>query len=278
MVGRVVSLHRYPVKSMLGEDLEAAEIGPKGIPGDRGLALVDVETGKVCSAKRHDLWGRLFEFRARIEAGDVVITFPDGTEHDASDPGIHEALSAELGRDVHLDASPPERARYEELWDDEVKGSEYYGPKVGEQGGETLIDVPASLAAPGGFFDAAPIHLITANTIAELGRLEPDTTFDVRRFRPNLLVEIDDEEGFVENGWSRIGVGDAALDVLMPVPRCVMTTLAQDDLEREPSVLRAAAKHNMIDTKILGEMPCAGVYCTVSAAATVARGASVEVG
>lgn len=277
VTGTVVELWRYPVKSMLGEQLDQANVGEHGITGDRAFALIDTETGKVCSAKRHDLYGKLFDFHAQLTSDDPLtarIVFPDGTEGATSDADISERISAVLGRPVSLSATAPENAKIEEIWD-EAKGSRIYGPRVGEHDGETVIEIGTSFALPGDFFDFCAIHLLTTNTLAELGRLETDIAFDVRRFRPNIVVEVADVSGFVENDWSSIRVGELALNVLMPVPRCVMTTLAQDELAKDSGVLRAMARHNMIEAGPLGPMPCAGVYAAVASEATIAVGDSV---
>jgi hypothetical protein len=87
-----------------------------------------------------------------------------------------------------------------------------------------------------------------------------------------VVVEVPDTQGFVENGWTSMRIGDVELPVLMPVPRCVMTTLGQSELPRDPGILRATARHNMIEAGPLGELPCAGVYAAVSA------GGSIRVG
>lgn len=274
----MIQLWRYPVKSMLGEQLESAAVTEHGVIGDRSFALIDAETGKVCSAKRHDLWGGLFDFSARLvsESPRVAhIDFPDGTEATTADPDVSGRLSAALGRDVRLSATAPDDAKIEEIWP-KVKGPRHYGPTVGEHDGETVIDVIASFAAPGDFFDFAAIHLLTTNTVAELRRLEPDSVFDVRRFRPNIVVEVPDASGFVENDWSTIRAGGIELNVLMPVPRCVMTTLAQSELPKDSGILRATARHNMIETGPLGEMPCAGVYASVASSGTIRVGDTVS--
>ncbi|MGH2760287.1 MAG: MOSC domain-containing protein, partial [Actinomycetota bacterium] len=152
----------------------------------------------------------------------------------------------------------------EELWD-EAKGTDkYYGPVIGERNGEPLIEINASIASPGDFFDAAAIHLITRNTLDELSRREPESRFEVRRFRPNIVVDVADTEGFVENDWKVMRSGALEMRTLLPVPRCVMTTLPQGDLPKDRNVLRAAAVHNMVDTKVVGVMPCAGLYAMVA--------------
>src|SRR5207253_6157726 len=94
VVGSVVSLWRYPVKSMLGEELNAVEVTDRGLLGDRAYALVDSSDGKVASAKNPKKWPGLFDFRAAfggdVRAGaampPVRITTPDGTVI-SSEPG-----------------------------------------------------------------------------------------------------------------------------------------------------------------------------------------------
>jgi MOSC domain-containing protein len=275
--GRIAALWRYPVKSMLGEQFETAAVGEHGIEGDRSFALIDVETGKVCSAKRYDLWGGLFAFRSALERpGLARITFPDGSERTTEDPELSDALSDVLGRPVRLSSTAPPDATIEEIWD-ESKGTRMYGPRVGEHDGDPVIDVMASFAAPGDFFDFSAIHLLTTNTLAELGRLEPGSRFDVRRFRPNIVVAVDDEQGFVENDWTVVRIGDVELTTLMRVPRCVMTTLPQDDLPKDTNVLRSTAKHNMVEAGPLGKMPCAGIYSAVTSSGTLRVGDAVEI-
>jgi uncharacterized protein YcbX len=262
---------------MLGEQLEQAPIGEHGVEGDRSFALIDVETGKVASAKRYDLWGELFHFRAALEQpGLARITFPDGTERSTDDPAISDELSSALGRPVRLSSTAPPDAKIEEIWD-ESKGPRMYGPRIGEHDGDPVIDVMASFALPGDFFDFSAIHLLTTNTLEELTRLEPDSRFDVRRFRPNILVEVDGGAGFAENDWSVVRIGDLELTTLMRVPRCVMTTLPQEDLPKDSNVLRSTARHNMVEAGPLGEMPCAGLYLAVASSGVVSVGDDVTV-
>src|SRR5437764_519745 len=108
---------------MLGEPLERCRIDERGVVGDRAYALVDVETGTVASAKVPRLWGALLGFSARCAdeperdvAPSVEITFPDGSVHNSGDSDIDAALSAAVGRDVRMVATPPEGAGFEEVW------------------------------------------------------------------------------------------------------------------------------------------------------------------
>src|SRR5437667_7375255 len=83
----VVSLWRYPVKSMMGEELNAADITERGLLGDRAYALVDPSDGKVASAKNPRKWPTLFDFRAAFanpprpgeKIPPVWITLPNGS-------------------------------------------------------------------------------------------------------------------------------------------------------------------------------------------------------
>jgi hypothetical protein len=99
------------------------------------------------------------------------------------------------------------------------------------------------------FFDLYPLSVLTTSTLDQLGNLEPQSRFDVRRFRMNVIVETP-ERGFVENGWlgRTLAIGDdVQLGVSLPDPRCCMPGLPQEDLPRDPQVLKALARHNRID-------------------------------
>ena len=128
----------------------------------------------------------------------------------------------------------------------------------------------------GAFFDLFPVSVMTTSTLDRLNELRPGSRFDERRFRMNVIVETS-EAGFLENGWPGRGlqVGDAArLGVAIPDPRCVMTTLAQDELPKDTEVLRTLARQNRID--VAGGMyPCAGVYATVESAGRIREGDAV---
>src|SRR5438067_1168578 len=101
-VGSVVSLWRYPVKSMMGEELNATEVTKGGVVGDRAYALVDSSDGKVASAKNPRKWPQLFEFRAAladapsVKAPPVRITLPDGAVVNSGQPDVRQTLSKAL--------------------------------------------------------------------------------------------------------------------------------------------------------------------------------------
>jgi uncharacterized protein YcbX len=286
VVGSVVSLWRYPVKSVIGEELTASGVDERGLAGDRAYALVDRQTGKLASAKHPRKWGRLFDFSAAFleppRVGDPApparITFPDGSTATSKDSDLDRRLSDALGLEVTLAANAAAGTTFEEVWP-AIKGSRLYGHVLPRQGEEVVTDVPAAFAAPPGtFFDFSAIHLLTTNTLDRLRELAPASRFDVRRFRPNIVVEFARARGFVENDWARrvVAVGQVRLKVIIPTPRCVMTTLAQGDLSRDPQILRTTAEHNRIRAGGLGELPCAGVYAAVLTPGTIRRGDSVR--
>lgn len=283
----VAQLFRYPVKSMLGESLSRARIGATGVVGDRAYALIDVETGTVASAKVPRRWSALLDFSARFVAEPVEgeapppveITFPDGSVLRSDDEKIDHALTAVLGRAVRLATVPPDGAYFEELWPD-IEG---LAPQKlidatttrHEETGEVIsrFDISA-FGAKGTFFDLSALHVLTESTLDRLRELAPDATFDARRYRPNIVLR-DQDSGFVENDWPgrTATVGDARVRFSFATMRCVMTTLGQGDLPRDPDTLRAIAKHNRIEIpQIGGVWACAGVYADVAAPGDVAVG------
>jgi hypothetical protein len=288
IMGSVVALSRYPVKSMMGEELNACDVTDRGLVGDRAYGLVDRETGKLASAKHPRKWGRLFDFHAAFVEPPklgapipaVRVTFPDGVVATSDEPGLDRKLSVALGRDVSFAASAPAGSTFEEVWPD-VKGPRLYGNELPDkEADDRVTDVPAAFRAPAGtFFDFCAIHLITTNTLDRLRQLAPRHRFEPRRFRANVIVDVPGVDRFVENDWSRrvVAIGDVRIRVIIPTARCVMTTLGQGDLPNDPGVLRAMAEHNRIKAGGLGELPCAGVYAYVLTPGTIRRGDPVTV-
>jgi uncharacterized protein YcbX len=280
--GAVVSLWRYPVKSMLGEELNAAELTERGPIGDRTYALVDAETGKVASAKNPRKWAKLFECHASFVAPPVRgeppppvrIELPDGQVLESGLDDVDGALSALLGRAVSLKTVAPRAPSLEEYWPD-IEGLAHR---------ETITDEAIGGGAPAGtFFDYSAVHVLTTSTLDRLRALYPAGRFEVRRFRPNIVVAADGGvEGFVENLWvgHTVMVGDGIrLRVSDPCPRCVMTTLPQADLPRDVGILRAAADYNKVPVPAFDNqaMPSVGVYAAVERGGTVHRGDTLRV-
>jgi uncharacterized protein YcbX len=199
----------------------------------------------------------------------------------SSDASVDDALSRALGRDVTLASTAPEGAIFEETWPN-VEGMApddiITTTRVRFDEDESVSDLTLGMAAPpGSFFDLAPIHLLTTASLSELSRLQPASAFTSRRFRPNFVID-GAEAGFAENAWvgAQIGLGaSAAVAVMMPTMRCVMTTMAQGELPEDRDVLRTAARHNRIEIAGLGQWACVGAYASVAAPGGVAEGAEV---
>src|SRR6202163_1781985 len=266
--GAVLSVWRYPVKSMMGEERNASELTDRGLLGDRTIALVDTETGKVVSAKNPRKWPTMFDCRAVFTTPPVLgsplppvrVTFPDGNGATSDDAGFAELLSAALGRPVTLATAAPSEPSLEEYW-----------PDIAELDNQETVTDEAMPA--GTFFDLATVHVLTTATLNRLRELYPQGQFEVRRFRPNIVVRPDNDDAeFVESKWVgrelRIG-DDVVLEICDQSPRCVMTTLAQGDLPKDSGILRTAARHNDVHV---------GVYAEVRRAGRVQRGDAVALG
>ena len=266
VLGSVVSLWRYPVKSMMGEELNAAEVTDRGLLGDRAYALRDPSNGKVVSSKNPRKWAKLVDFRAafaespraREKIPPVRITLPDGGLVTSEQRDLNKLLTDALGREVTLAATAPETPSLEEYWPD-MEGLAHR---------ETVTDE----AMPAGtFFDLAVTHVLTTATIDRLRELYPQGRFEVRRFRPNIVVQpASAEKDFLENAWvaHTLIIGDEVrLNVTGPCPRCVMTTIPQGDLPKDPGILRTAAQHNQVNV---------GVYAAVIRGGTIRRGDPVR--
>jgi uncharacterized protein YcbX len=126
--------------------------------------------------------------------------------------------------------------------------------------------------------DVFPISVISTSTLEYLHQLRPETKFDARRFRMNIVVRTE-HPGFVENSWvgNRLTIGEnVRLMVTMPDPRCVMTTLAQNELPKDTNVLKTLIEHNRLDIMGTGKFPCAGVYAVIEAKGLVRVNDQVE--
>ena len=266
--GAVDSLWRYPVKSMMGEELAAADVTDRGLFGDRSLALVDTETGKVVSAKNPRKWPRMLDSRAVFttppEQGSplppVRVTLHDGATVGSDDTRFADLISTALGRSVTLATVAPSTPSLEEYWPDMAE--------LAYQ--ETVTD---EAMPPGTFFDLDTIHVLTTATTNRLRELCPEGNFDVRRFRPNIVVRPDDDGvEFLESAWvgRELWIGDdVVLQITDHCQRCVMTTLPQGDLPKDSGILRTAARHNDVHV---------GVYAEVRRPGRIHRGDAVSLG
>ena len=265
-LGSVVSLWRYPVKSMMGEELNASAVTEHGMLWDRAYAVVDSSDGKVASAKNPRKWPRLFDFRATFieppraaaKAPPIRIVLPDGTTVTSGQSDLNQVLSNALNREVTLSATKRRAVEAEEYWPD-MEGLDHR---------DTITDFTLPEET---FFDAAVIHVLTTATIDRLRELYPQGRFEVRRFRPNIVVQLaSGEKDFAENAWVNhtLVIGDEVrLNVTRACGRCVMTTLPQGDLPGDAGILRTAAQHNQANV---------GIYAAVVRGGTIRRGDPVR--
>jgi hypothetical protein len=273
-VGTVASIHRFPVKSMQGESLAEVELVADGIVGDRTWALRDIETGKLASAKRPRPWAGLLECGAAGAGDDVVISLPSGEDFSVHDPGLPVALEAVLGRTVAIEES--ERAQqgtYDSEWP-EIEGVDLSGD----------LELPTNITGEGtSFIDVGILHVLTTTSVQTLAAADPELELDLRRFRPSIVLETPGLDGFPENdAWAgatvRLGSGGDAVEIQIgvPTPRCIMTTLAQGDLPRQLGILQTLARINRRSSE-LGSFACLGAYATVTHPGVVRAGDEVTV-
>ena len=256
-VGTVAELWRFPVKSFQGERVDEVELDDHGVQGDRDWALVDVASGRLLSAKRH---ARLFSAAAATRDGEVVITLPEGPAFAATSPRASARLSAWLGWPVELrHVDDHVKLAYEMTFDPPNDDAEY-------------VTVPAPR---GSFLDLAGVHLVSRASLAHAGATFPTLDWDVRRFRPNVVVDVEgagpDGAAFVEDGWvgTEVGLGGARVRIDQPTVRCAMPLRAQPGLARQPRLYDAleAVHRNHL-----------GVYATVAGGGVVSLGSAVTVG
>jgi uncharacterized protein YcbX len=305
LIGTVQQIWRYPVKSMAGEQLKDCTVGPLGLPGDRGWAVRDEEKSEIKTGTRIPLLMQCAS-QYREKPGDdhiphVTITFPDGSSANSNDVEINTRLSSVLGKRVKLWPRQPasNRAHYRRPG----LSARLIAPLTNVPGFRALLpaitklpSIDATLRAAfsrtadeptpdlsqlpkelfeftsplGTYFDAFPIHVLTSASLRVMSQANPSATWDVRRFRPNFFVEtVTGLEGLVESEWAgrTLRIGNVEVKCEMPAVRCGMTTNAQKELGKDPSVLRTIVKEANQNL---------GVYASVAKNGAVRAGDRVE--
>jgi uncharacterized protein YcbX len=280
--GRITAIWRYPVKSMQGERLAATEIGDLGVHADRTWAVRDVELDVTTGAKRLPalLWCvARYAQTPPPDAGpghapDVVITFPDGTEVASSDPDVHQALSHYLDREVELRPLPPidRRDQYRGHLTTKTDLRTIFGLEDGEPVPDLsmfpvrkLAEISRYATPVGSYVDAYPVHIITEQSLAALAALAPESDFDVRRFRPTIVVDSPGMSAQPEWDWCGgvLHAPHAELLALIPTIRCVMPSHEQPELKWDKEITRTIAAHSR---------RCFGVYGTVARTGRITEG------
>jgi uncharacterized protein YcbX len=251
---RIAELWRHPVKSLRGERLDEAVLGPDGLVGDREWGLRDQGTGRILTARRRP---ELLQASSRLVDGRPVIELPDGTTLPGPGAATDETLTAWLGSPVRLVAAaggPGGRAEFfADATDDSSEALEWTMPA-------------------GRFVDALPLLVLTTASLRHGARLHPDGAWESRRFRPNLLVDVPvrDDEGFLEDAWcgGTLTLGDVVVAPEEPCSRCTMVTRPQPGLPDDRDVFRTLARHHR---------GAFGVWARVTAPGTVRVGDRVDV-
>lgn len=222
VVGTVVQLWQYPVKSMLGRPVEAAELDAQGVLGDRRYAVRDAD-GKIGSGKNSRRFRRmdgLLDIAAAYGPDGVpVLTLPGGVPVRADDPRVDAELRDYLGLAV--------------------------------------ITLVRTEAEP--FVDASPLHLVSRQSIAWLAG-QVSVTVDARRFRPNLVIDAPGAP-FAEDAWIgrvvRVGP-EVRIRITEATLRCVMTNACQPGLEHSGTVLKTIADHHDLTLGVQAEVISGG--------------------
>ena len=251
---RVTSIWRHPVKSMQGEELQSARIGDTGLDGDRRWAVIDKATGVALTGRREP---RLLMARATLGPdGEPELKLPDGTDCRHTGPETDAVLSRWLGREVHL-------ARAEHLPPTEA---EAFADATDDSSQVFTWAMPA-----GRFVDLFPILIVTTASLRAGARSHPTGRWDVRRFRPNIVVEAPGDD-WLEDSWvgAEVSIGkDLRLTPARRASRCTMVTRPQPGIDRDLDIFRTLAAVHGADF---------GVWAEVSAGGTVEIGDPLSVG
>jgi uncharacterized protein len=245
----VMAIWRYPVKAMLGELLDRVGVAAGGLEGDRRWVVAEVAGGKRIANKRGPTDARLRACRARLDpGGELVVTLPDGGATATGVASVAEALSDLLGRRLTLVEHPG--------------------------GGDRF-------ARTGGHHDFAPLHLLTTRTLANMRAVAPESDWDVRRFRPNLVLDDGAVPGELTErellGAELRGSSGLRLRVGLPTPRCVVPTRAREDLRSDPALLKAIADQSRWELGPFGRPACLGAYAEVAVGGRLAVGERLRV-
>lgn len=269
-VGTVKEIWRYPVKGMAGEQVERCGLGKKGLTGDRIWALRDTTRREIQSCKFRP---ELLLCSARCRGGDasgpndqVDVVFPDGEVLGSDNAEIHAKLSKLTGHASTLESLRPateldfyrRHKRDDHTWLVELKAT------FEREAGEPLPDLdnlPQSavdfVSLLGTFFLVTPFHIVTTATLTHLKGLLPQSDWDTRRFRPNLVIETEPgAEGLVEQAWigKQLMLGDTTVDCTETAPRCGAVTRAQRDFGFDKTILRTIVRDADQNVGIYGEV------------------------
>ena len=273
---RLAQIWRYPVKSMIGEQVSSIEVARHGFVGDRHWAVRDEVRGGIRGAKK---FGGLMCLRAEAAAnGETHIHFPDGTDFIAGDPSLDARLSLELEHEVTLQSLPAatDLNHFRRGEPDSEDLLTELRAIFGREDDEPLPDLsvfPPEImefeSPPGTHHDAFPLLLMTTTALRTLSSALPDSVIDVRRFRPSIVIDTEDQLGNPEFDWvgRNLRLGEIELRIGAACPRCVMVTREiSADIPADRAVLRHIVRD--LDQNL-------GVYATVTNPGTITEGDTV---
>ncbi len=261
---KVTQIWRYPVKSMGGEQLDTATFGDLGMEGDRAYALREGEHTR--GAKK---FPALMSMNAWFESANVTsapqVRLSPTVTLAADDPSISDVLAATLNAPVSLTplAPPTNLDFYRRRERRTLEESRAIFGLVDDEPFPDVSRFPPSIAEfatpPGTYFDCFPVLIMTTASLTALEAVAGDSIIDVRRFRPNLVIDTD-TTGFVEQSWSGkiLTVGEVTFRLTMPCPRCVMTTIGFDDLPRDTKIMRTLVRECQHELGIYAEVVTGG--------------------
>lgn len=274
---------RYPIKSMGGHDLSQTHIGELGIPGDRCWTLKDEARGGIKGGKRFPaIMGMQAELTAEPSATmpspRTKITLADGSVLHTDDTDINQRLTSAVGAEVaiwpllpadqleHYKRLPPDPDT------DQMAALREVFARTDDEPLPDLSVFPPELmtyeSPPGTYFDAYPLLIMSEAALQSMQAGAADSVIDIRRFRPNILLNTQDD-GYPEDAWAgkTIRLGSAVLKLELACPRCIMTTHGFADLPKDPQVMRALVRENN------GNL---GIYANVVTPGEIKLGDSLE--
>ena len=260
---------------MQGVLIPESIISSGGVYGDRSYAVMSTDKKTIASAKNPKKWGDLLKLHSQYEQEpvssqplpDVEIQFPNKMSVLSSDPRINSLLSDFLGQEVELKTTRSNEVIVERI--DPLDAN------------ESVLDI-GDLMLANKFSDYADMHIITTSTLKRLSKISPDIDFDERRFRPNLVIDTNDDIGdFLENNWvgKKLIINDACFNVTDPTPRCAIPTLRNGELPNNPKLLKTIVDNNTCEVPLFDNkaLPCAGIYCFVLTQGSIKQGDRVYI-
>jgi len=267
---KLEQIWRYPVKSMIGEQVPSIEVAAHGFVGDRQWALRDEVRGGIRGAKK---FGGLMRLRAEVTTdGATRIHFPDGSELEAGSPALDARLSFELDHGVSLQSLPAatdlDHFRRGEPDNEDLLTElrAIFGREEDEPLPDLSVFPPEIIefeSPPGTHHDAFPLLVMSTTALRSLSSALPDSAIDVRRFRPSIVIDTGDQTGHPEFGWvgRNLRIGEVELRIGIACPRCVMVTReVSPDIPADRAVLRHIIRE--LDQNV-------GVYATVMTPGTI---------